>query len=138
MTEDKLKSMASMSFMSRLPATDAVDEEAIPRAVEDEDGEDVGVLTDIPSTKNRVLATYRICELYRGLVVHSSAHDKRRQKAGTRASGICKSNPSRDQSDQQTHLCLPCREAIRLRALSFPVHQLEVNVEERKISAPRP
>jgi len=81
MTEDKLKSMASMSFILRLPATDTVDEEAIPRAVEDEEGEDVGVLADIPSTKNRVLATYRICELYRGLVVHSSAHDKRRQKS---------------------------------------------------------
>ena len=75
MTEDKLKSMASMSFISRLPATDAVDEEAIPRAVEDEEGEDVGVLADTPSTKNRVPTTYRICELYRGLVVHSSAHD---------------------------------------------------------------
>ena len=97
MTEDKLKSMASMSFISRLPATDAVDEEAIPRAVEDEEGEDVGVPAH--TTKNRVPATYSICELYRGLVVHSSAHDKRRQKAGTRASGISKSNPSRDQSD---------------------------------------
>ena len=80
MTEDKLKSMAFMSFISRFPATDTVDEEAIPRAVEDEEGEDVGVLADTPSTKNRVPATYRICELYRGLVVHSSAHDKRRQK----------------------------------------------------------
>ena len=58
------------------------------------------------------------------------------KKAGTRASEISKSNPSRDQSDPQTHLCLPCREAIRLRALSFPVHQLEVNVEVRKIFAP--
>jgi hypothetical protein len=29
MTEDKLKSMASMSFILRLPVTDAVDEEAI-------------------------------------------------------------------------------------------------------------
>jgi len=89
MTEDKLKSMVSMSFMSRLPATDAVDKEAIPRAVEDEEGEDVGILADTPSTKNRVPTTYRICqqkiylygELYRGLVVYSSAHDKRRQKS---------------------------------------------------------
>ena len=88
MTEDKLKAMASMSFMSRLPETDAVDEKVIWRAVEDEDREDVGVLADRPSTKNRVPTTYRICqqkiylygELYRGLVVHSLAHDKRRQK----------------------------------------------------------
>ena len=89
MTEDKLKSMASISFISRLPTTDAVDEEAIPRVVEDEEGEDVGILADTPSTKNRVPTTYRICqqkiylygELYRGLVVYSSAHDKRRQKS---------------------------------------------------------
>jgi len=109
MTEDKLKSMYPCHSISRLPATDTVDEEAIPRAAEDEEGEDVGILAHRPSTKNRVPTTCLICELYRGLVVHSSAHDKRRQKAGTRASGICKSNPSRDQSDPQTHLCLPCR-----------------------------
>ena len=89
MTEDKLKSIASMSFMSRLPATDAVDEEAIPGAVEDEDREDIGVPADRLSTKNRAPTTHRtrqqktyLCgELYRALVVHSSAHDKRRQKS---------------------------------------------------------
>ena len=78
MTEDKLKSMYPCHSISRLPAT--VDEEAIPRAAEDEEGEDVGILADTLSTKNRVPTTCRICELYRGLVVHSSAHDKRRQK----------------------------------------------------------
>ena len=69
--------MAFMSFISRFPATDTVDEEEIPRAVEDEEGEDVGVLVHTPSTKNPI--TYRICQqkiylsgdLYRALVVHS-------------------------------------------------------------------
>ena len=50
-------------------------------------------------------------------------------------------NQTRHEIKAIHRLTFACRadaepEAIRLRALSFPVHQLEVNVEKRKIFAP--
>jgi len=75
-------------FVSRLPMTYNECRQAITRAVEAEDWDEIGVISDEPATKNRKPATYRASETmvtlygtnYRAVVVHSDAHDERRQK----------------------------------------------------------
>ena len=75
-------------FITRLPATYNECERAILAAVDADQWTDVGCIAATPATKNRPTASYRVHEEtvtlydkpYRAIVVHSSAHDKRRQK----------------------------------------------------------
>ncbi len=76
------------AFISRLPATYNECERAILAAIDAEKWTEVGCISSTPDTKNRPNASYRVHEeevtlygkIYRAIVVHSSAHDKRRQK----------------------------------------------------------
>ncbi len=75
-------------FITRLPATYNECERVILRAIEVNQWGEVGRISRTAPTKNRPSATYRVHEEsvmlygkeYRAIVVHSSAHDKRRQK----------------------------------------------------------
>ena len=75
-------------FLSRLPATYNACSQAIDRAVNADDWVDIGRLAQTPTPKKRPAASYRVHETlvdlyghdYRAIVVHSSAHDKRRHK----------------------------------------------------------
>ncbi|MFO7861344.1 MAG: IS1634 family transposase, partial [Desulfosalsimonas sp.] len=75
-------------FVSRLPATYAECSRAIKEAVEADQWHDIGAISESTGTAKRPPAHYQIYETtitingrdYRGLVVHSSAHDKRRHK----------------------------------------------------------
>lgn len=75
-------------FLSRLPATFKECERVIAQAVAAERWTDVGTLVNTPATRKRPAARYRVFETavtlygleYRAIVVHSSAHDKRRHK----------------------------------------------------------
>jgi len=75
-------------FISRLPATYNECERAILSAIDADQWEEVGRIAVTAPTKNRPVATYRVHEEtvtlydqeYRAVVVHSSAHDRRRQK----------------------------------------------------------
>jgi len=75
-------------FVTRLPMTYNECRRAIRHAVESDDWDEVGVISDEPVTKNRKPATYRARETsvtlygtqYRAVVVHSDAHDERRRK----------------------------------------------------------
>jgi transposase len=75
-------------FVTRLPMTYNECRLAIRHAVESDVWDEVGVISDEPATKNRKPATYRARETsvtlygtqYRAVVVHSDAHDERRQK----------------------------------------------------------
>jgi len=75
-------------FLSRLPATYKECARAISEAVSADDWIDFGKLNETPATQKRPAAFYRgfettvelYGETYRAIVVHSSAHDKRRHK----------------------------------------------------------
>jgi transposase len=81
-----------VQFLSRLPATFNECSRAIEHAVAANQWEDIGPLAQNPGTAKRPLARYRVFETsislydrnYRAIVVHSSAHDKRRHKRNER------------------------------------------------------
>lgn len=78
----------NVKFLSRLPATYKECARAISDAVAADNWVDFGTLNQTPDTKKRPTAFYRGYETtvkideeaYRAIVVHSSAHDKRRHK----------------------------------------------------------
>ena len=80
--------LRKISFLSRLPANFKVCGRAIEEAVAKDQWEDIGTLNQTPATRKRPAAFYRSFEttvkikkrVYRALVIHSSAHDKRRHK----------------------------------------------------------
>ncbi|MBA2882690.1 transposase [Desulfosalsimonas propionicica] len=75
-------------FVSRLPATYAECSRAIKEAVKSDQWHDIGAISESTGTTKRPPAHYQIYETtitingrdYRAIVVHSSAHDKRRHK----------------------------------------------------------
>jgi len=75
-------------FLCRLPATYKECSRAIEQAVAADQWIDIGTVAQTPATKKRPSAHYRAFDTtvslykreYRAIVVHSSAHDKRRQK----------------------------------------------------------
>jgi transposase len=117
-TEENLKEFREQEyFITRLPATYGVCEELIESAVKRGEWEKVGALAKIPETKNCPAARYQVAsqsvqlygKAYQAVVVHSSAHDQRRQKRLAR-----RLEEERRQLEQNfTEQCLPqyaCRE----------------------------
>src|SRR5262247_338036 len=87
-TEDNLAALGDTLFISRLPATYSEYGRLIAEAVAHNTWEDVGVLAHTKPTAHRPVTFYKAYEgevtlygtTYRAVVVHSSAHDKRRQQ----------------------------------------------------------
>ena len=89
-TEDNLKKSdkTDTMFLTRLPATYNECGRVISQAVKADDWIDVGPLSEEPSRPKRPTAHYKVFDssvelygkVYRAIVVHSSAHDKRRHK----------------------------------------------------------
>jgi transposase len=89
-TPDNLKQSKEkqVKFLTRLPATYKECGRAISEAVAADNWTDLGKLNQTPATQKRPAAYYRgfetsvdlYDETYRAIVVHSSAHDKRRHK----------------------------------------------------------
>lgn len=89
-TPDNLKKSEqnNTKFLTRLPATYKQCDQAIEQAVIADNWIDIGTLNVTETTKKRPAAHYRGFEThvqlydntYRALVIHSSAHDKRRHK----------------------------------------------------------
>lgn len=79
-------------FVSRLPMTYNECRDAITRAVASRKWEEIGFISEEPISRNRKPASYRAYETivtlhgidYRAVVVHSDAHDERRQKKVTK------------------------------------------------------
>lgn len=89
-TPDNLKKSKEkrVKFLTRMPATYKECGRAISEAVAADNWTDLGKLNQTPATQKRPAAYYRgfetsvvlYGETYRAIVVHSSAHDKRRHK----------------------------------------------------------
>ena len=87
-TEANLKAVGPNRFVSRLPATYNECERAIIEAVDTDQWTHLGRLAETVTGGNRPCAQYQAFETavtlygstYRAVVIHSSSHDKRRQK----------------------------------------------------------
>jgi len=88
-TGDNLeKAGTTTKFLSRLPATYNECSRAIQEAVNNDGWIDIGVLAETEDTNKRPAACYKAFDttvtingsIYRAIVIHSSAHDKRRHK----------------------------------------------------------
>ena len=87
-TRDNLAELGDNRFISRLPANFSVCDQAIQEAINRNAWSEPQVIQEIAASPKRPAAQYKTYETavtiddasYRAVVVHSSAHDKRRQK----------------------------------------------------------
>jgi transposase len=129
-------------FITRLPATYNECERAILSAVDADRWTDVGCIAVTPSTRNRPTASYRVQEQtvtlygksYRAIVVHSSAHDKRRQKRLERelAASLKEAKAMTATLKKKRFFCRADAEqaARELMAQTTVYHRLEVQIVE--------
>lgn len=128
-------------FVSRLPMTYGECRAAIEQAVEADEWEEIGMISEQPETANRKPASYRCFETvvtlygitYRALVVHSDAHDRRRQKKvdkeiAREQEEIVKLIKSAEKIE---YACRPDAEAAITRIPRQTYHQLTVALEPR-------
>jgi transposase len=129
-------------FITRLPATYNEHERVIMEAVEEEDqGYPIGRIAHTKPTQNRPGAEYRVQDRsvtlygqsYRAIVVHSSAHDQRRQKRLDRDihNSLKEAKALAKAAEKRLEHCRPDAEeaAIELRARGTTYHRFEVTVE---------
>ncbi len=130
-------------FITRLPATYNEHERVILRAIEADRWVQIGPIAETPATKNRPVASYRVWEgtvvlygkQYRAVVVHSSAHDKRRQKRLERELGasLKEIRALAKACEKQTFSCQADAEAAAQKAMAqrTAYHRLRIAVQER-------
>ena len=143
-TEDNLALMSDeekgFRFVTRLPAIYSECEAAITRAVQAERWEDLGVLAEDSSSSKRPPAHYHGFETnvtlydrpYRALVVHSSAHDKRRTKKLERllSQDLAEMTKAKTEQEKITYACLPDAQAALSRLVKGKFHKLVGRIEE--------
>lgn len=144
-TEDNLKKADERQtwFLTRLPATYNECTRIIREAVASDGWIDIGPLAEEPDRPKRPIAHYRAYDgtvelygnLYRAIVVHSSAHDKRRHK---RIDRMLQQDRKQLEVDckEATATAYYCREDAQaagqklIRKSGSSYHQLQINVEE--------
>ena len=142
-TPENLEDLADMLFVTRLPATYSECSRVIEDAVEKDNWEEVGQLAQAKATKKRPVASYRVYEStvtlydkeYRAIVVHSSSHDKRRQKrlSKEKEKSLKSAQSSIKKEIAIDYACQADAEqaAQRLGKKKWDCHQLEIKIEER-------
>ena len=143
-TEDNLNAVGSNLFVTRLPATYSECGAAIAKAVDSETWNHIGELAEYPSAKSRPHAQYKTFEtsvnlhgkFYRAVVVHSTSHDKRRQKKLDKAiAASAKTIENELKTRQNTYFC----EADALQAakcvekLSTRLHNVVASVVPEEV-----
>jgi transposase len=143
-TEDNLELMSDeekgFRFVTRLPATYTECEAVITRAIQSESWEDLGVLAEDSSSSKRPPAHYHGLETnvtlydrrYRALVVHSSAHDKRKTKKLERllTQDLAEMTKVKAEQDKITYACLPDAQAALSRLVKGKFHKFVGRIEE--------
>jgi transposase len=143
-TQDNLAALGEeIRFITRLPASYSECERVIRAAVEANQWEALGRIAQTAPTKNRPGAYYRLWEAavtlygqrYRAVVVHSSAHDRRRQKRLQRELEASEQSLRRRQRalHKQRFFCQADAEAAAAKARheAGAYHRLEVQVQPR-------
>ncbi len=141
-TKGNLAIIADNLFLTRLPFSYKETSRVVSETVATGNWEEVGVLNKTPTTDKRPSAHYSVAEKivtihekeYRAVVVHSSAHDKRRL---ARLDRQLKQSPMTLSAliDKETKIKYFCREdaeaaALRLRKLETDLHSTTVVVKE--------
>ncbi len=146
-TPENLKEIGKNYFISRLPMTYREAHRVIREAVDKNKWTEVGALAQTPPTESRPVASYRVAQGqveidgqdYRAVVVHSNAHDRRRQKRIDR-----ELKTSRQQMEDAlletsrvAYACRPDAAAAGARLTETPsaYHCIETRVEERPVYA---
>jgi transposase len=130
----------NVMFLTRLPATYKECSSVIQTAVKADTWIDIGRLAQ-EVTEKRPQAHYRACEstvtlydvIYRAIVVHSSAHDKRRSKRIDRLLTTHRKQCEDVVKQASTpFFCRPDAEAAaeKLKVCGSLYHRLEVDIEE--------
>jgi transposase len=114
---------------------------AIARAVLANDWQEIGTISDQPTTRNRKPASYKAFETtitlygkqYRVIVVHSDAHDKRRQKKVDKQikKDLDETLKLKQQQEKIDYACLPDAQAAIKRVGSGSLHKLSATTQER-------
>jgi len=143
-TKENLLAVDSNRFVTRLPANYKQCELAVRNAVDSNNWTLIGRLANIETRGNRPCAQYKAFETsvdlygkeYRAVVIHSSNHDKRRQKRYDRM--ITKSKTSIDGTLKKTpsvYACKPDAEtaAARVEKLSDKLHIVSVTIRPVKV-----
>ena len=150
-TPDNLEEVRDNLFITRLPFTYNEADRVVAEAVREDKWTDVGSLVQTPPRGHPKPAVYRVCEktvkigevAYRAVVVHSSAHDKRRLKRIERQ--LKKSRQEAEEHIKKVadiaYFCRADAEAAmeRLRAKPTLFHSTDVEVvEQAKYGKGRP
>lgn len=142
-TEDNLAKIGDNLFVTRLPFSYSETGRVVSEAVKKNNWENVGILNKTPTTAKRPPALYSIAEKtvelyqkeYRVIVVHSSAHDKRRTKRIDREIQTSEKTLSKRivQESKQQFYCRADAEAAasRLREAETELHRINIYVEEK-------
>jgi len=149
-TQKNLDAVGNHRFVTRLPATYAECRRAVTDAVTTGTWVDIGPLAEVATASTRPCAMYRSCEttveihgkFYRAVVVHSSSHDKRRQKKLDKAiADSAKSLTARLNELATTYFCEADARAAAKKAeqLSGKLHAVSASIstiEVRKRGRP--
>lgn len=145
---DHIPGATALYFVTRLPHTYKEADRAISEAVSANKWKEIGVLAASSPTPKRPCASYKAFETkidihsrsLRAIVIHSSAHDKRRQKRIDKeiAKGRKDLINTLAKRGKNAFFCLADADAecAFLRSLSTPYHSLETRVEEEITYAP--
>jgi len=149
-TKENLEAVGSNLFVSRLPANYNECERAIGLAVDANEWTNIRRMSEIITRGNRPCAQYKAFETtvtlhekkYRAVVIHSSSHDKRRQKRYDRLVATSeKSIRSALKQTPEIYACEPDakRAAAQAEKLSGRLHNVSVSIcpeEVRKRGRP--
>jgi len=142
-TESNLEAMGETLFISRLPASFKEHQRVVEKALEDAQWHEVGHLAASEGSPKRPAARYRMSEQtvelyeqeYRALVVHSSAHDKRRHKRIDKQFAASENKVKKVEKihrKKEFSCKMDAQNAAKeLETQYFPFHRLVVEVEER-------
>jgi len=147
-TEENLRLMGEETlFISRLPATFGEHQHLIEHAVESQSWQDYGILAATEPTRNRPGVHYRGFETtvtlygqtYRAIVVHSSAHDRRRQKRLDREVKAEHASWSKKlaQIEKTFYFCMADTRAamVGLQKETLRFHDIQLTMEEKPLYA---
>ena len=147
-TEENLRLMGDETrFISRLPATFGEHQRLIEQAVQSRSWQDYGILAATEPTRNRPGVHYRGFETsvtlydqtYRAIVVHSSAHDRRRQKRLNREVEAEHASWSQKlaQIEKTFYYCMADTRAAMgsLQKETLRFHDIQLSIEQKPLYA---
>jgi transposase len=146
-TEENLRLLGDNPFVTRLPFSYNEASRVVRQAVSQGSWEKAGTLNETPSTPKRPVAHYSITEKtvtvygreYRAVVVHSTAHDKRRLKRINRE--IQKSQKTLQkliaEESKREYFCRPDAEAAAycLQQSDTDLHRITICLTEKLLYA---